>query len=407
MAALRTDVLVVGAGPSGCAAAIAVKRSRPDLKVVLVDKSVFPRDKVCGDGIGPGVVSVLEELGITDVVEGETPISLCEVTGPKGTHFVTPLPKVKDRQLTGFVIPRFVFDDRLRMSAINLGVTFLAEHQFTGLLRGNSLAPESTLKFETPHGEVLITSTWVVAADGANSRIRHALGVKRNSDRFTGIAVRSYRNSISRRNDAHTLRFDWIDELLPAYAWYFPGSSDVINFGLGMVSRDRKKRQIDLRKLLERYNSILDPSSTKFSEARDVAAYILPHGAKMPKLAHGNIILIGDAASMINPLSGEGIFYGMAAGEIVGSRIAECKESESCQKALRQAERDIRKRFVAHFRSNYVASVLLRSRIWAAISIRASSRDSRVVADAAELLFGEGRIKMRTALIILARGIRP
>jgi flavin-dependent dehydrogenase len=211
---------------------------------------------------------------------------------------------------------------------------------------------------------------------------------------------------IAPSTDAHTLRFDWIDELLPAYAWYFPGSASTVNFGLGMVARDRKKRRIDLKKLLERYNSILDPAGTSFSEARNVASYILPHGAKMPRLAHGNFILIGDAASMINPLSGEGIFYGMAAGEVVGSRIAAHKASDPVQRTLKRAEREIRKRFVAHFRSNYVASVLLRSRTWAAISIRASARDPRVVADAAELLFGEGRIRLRTTVLIIARGIR-
>ena len=126
----------------------------------------------------------------------------------------------------------------------------------------------------------------------------------------------------------------------------------------------------------------------------------------MPKLVHGNFILIGDAASMINPLSGEGIFYGMAAGEVVGSRIAARKEFEPATRILRQAEREIRKRFVSHFRSNYVASVLLRSRTWAAISIRASARDPRVVSDAAELLFGEGRIRLRTMFLIITRGIR-
>ena len=148
MAALKTDVLVVGAGPAGCAAAIAVKRGQPSLKVTLVDKAVFPRDKVCGDGIGPGVVSVLEDLGITHVVDGETPISLCEVTGPQGAHFVTTLPKVKGRQLTGYVIPRLTFDDRLRRAAENAGAIFLSEHHFSAIR--TSSTSESTLDFETP-----------------------------------------------------------------------------------------------------------------------------------------------------------------------------------------------------------------------------------------------------------------
>lgn len=392
------DLVVIGAGPSGSSAAISALRSAPNLKVLLVDKDAFPRDKPCGDGLGPGVVSVLASLGAADILAGEVEINSCTVFGPDGAGFSSDLPRIGGRKLSGYVVPRIVFDARLVKRAVELGAELLEGWSFDSL----SDIPESPVSvvLKRDSESKVVYARAVIAADGANSRVRSFLKVPRNGSRLTGIAIRAYADSASEAK-AKSLIFEWSDKLLPAYAWYFPTSSKIVNVGLGLVVRDSQKRRFRLRENLDEFVKLLDNRQLTVTDLRDARSYLLPHGARLPRLAHGRVILVGDAGSMINPLSGEGIFYGMFAGAEVARMFAELKSTSSVEDVFTAAETMFRKRFVWHYRSNYVASVMLRSRRWARLVIRAAGRDSKVLASGVELLFGEGRLSIATSFRIL------
>ncbi|MGD9793359.1 MAG: NAD(P)/FAD-dependent oxidoreductase [Acidimicrobiia bacterium] len=399
----HVDVVIVGAGPAGCAAALSLLQHSPGLSVLIADKASFPRDKCCGDGLGPGVVDVVNRLGITDVVAGERAVGGCTVIGPGGVQLDAQLPTIDGRVVEGFVIPRLVFDARLHDAAVARGARSESGWRFVGTWMSGD---RRHVEFETPHGRVVLGTALLVGADGASSRVRKALGVARNSDRRTGIAIRAYVDVIAEPADARRLLFEFNEELLPAYAWYFPGTGPQANIGLGVLVADHKKRDIDLNALLERFCSMLSKRGFEISEPRLVRTYLLPFATRLPRLAHERAVLIGDAGSMINPLSGEGIFYGMAAGEGLGSIAEALKGTGDIDDALTAWEHQLRERFVWHYRSNALAQFLLRSKWWSTVVIRAADRDPKVLAAAVQLLFGEGVIKLSTTGRILWAGLR-
>jgi flavin-dependent dehydrogenase len=281
---------------------------------------------------------------------------------------------------------------------VELGAELLEGWSFESL----SDVPQSPVSVVLKRNSELrvVRARAVIAADGANSRVRTFLKVPRNGPRLTGIAIRAYGDS-EREAKANTLIFEWSDRLLPAYAWYFPTSSQVVNVGLGLVVRDSQKRRFRLRENLDEFVKLLDKRHLTITDLRDARTYLLPHGAQLPRLAHGRVILVGDAGSMINPLSGEGIFYGMFAGAEVARMFTQLNSTSSIEDVFTAAETMFRKRFIWHYRSNYIASVMLRSRRWARLVIRAAGRDPKVLASGVELLFGEGRLSIATSFRIV------
>jgi menaquinone-9 beta-reductase len=399
------DVVIAGAGPGGTAAACALLARAPQLRVLLVDKSDFPRDKCCGDGLGPGVVDVMRRLGLSDVVENENPITGCTILGPGGVELDAELPRIDGRVVTGYVVPRTQLDDRLYRAAIERGATAMLGRVEQTWMDGDRRAVE----ISTAEGTQTVRTRLAIGADGASSRVRKSLGQARSSDRMTGIAVRAYVEIISAPHDgARRLLFEFNERLLPAYAWYFPGSGSTANIGLGVTVHDHQKRKLDLKAMLVEFCVVLRERGFVLGEPTMVRTYTLPLATKLPQLAHERAVLIGDAASMINPVSGEGIFYAMAAGEMVGDRLGLVVASDlDPSAALAGFERAFRQRFVRHYRSNAAAQWMLRSQRWSRLAIRAAARDEKVLVNAVQLLFGEGAITVSSSARLLMAGLIP
>ncbi|MFI1989750.1 NAD(P)/FAD-dependent oxidoreductase [Actinoplanes sp. NPDC020271] len=400
------DVIIVGAGPAGATAALAILKEAPTLSICLIDRDEFPRDKSCGDGLGPGVRRVLRELDGLEVVADAPSPPAVRVGGPDGWEGYAEGPQVQGKDLSGFVLPRFVFDARLVDLARKRGATVIERTKFVSskLVDGQrAISVSHDGQTRTLHCKIL------VGADGAYSRVRRELGVGKALDKDTHIAMRAYAKvnfaGLS-SGEAPGLRLDFDEQTLPAYGWVFPTGDGEANVGVGIPLTILKKRQQDLGKLLDDYVAALKLRGIHVESIDRRLSHLLPHAASVPRMAHDRAVLIGDAASTINTLSGEGIYYGMAAGQLLGKSLAAAtgENPDDINRALRTFEEEFRKKFRLHFLSCAVGHKFLRSKTWARAVIKASVRDQRVMDDAAFLLFDEQRMKVSTGLRILRHG---
>jgi geranylgeranyl reductase family protein len=289
---------VVGAGPAGAAAALEARRLRPDATVALVDKATFPRDKACGDGLGPHAVDELAALGADGVLDGYPPIRGLRLRSPRG------LEVAGDPARPNHVVPRAVLDARLVAAAQAAGAQLLCG--------------AAVRRLEQHDGEVVVdgqlAARVVVGADGANSTVRRLLGAPANPDRALAIAVRGYAPAPPGRPEQ---LIAWVAEGWPAYVWSFPTGTGVANVGYGLL---RSRFHGDRAELHRRLRDLLpwaepDPGSLR--------AHHLPFSSFRPPPGAGRVLLAGDAASLVNPLSGEGIYYALASGRLA-ARAAVC-----------------------------------------------------------------------------------
>jgi geranylgeranyl reductase family protein len=289
------DLIVVGAGPAGSAAAISALRTRPHARVLLLDRAPIGRDKVCGDGIAPHAAAELDALGVTGVLPGEIVPSV-RLVSPSGTSnsAVTGAP--------GYVVPRRTFDERLVRAAIEAGADFR-------VARVTTLAQDA--------GSVTINGQWrtpaVIAADGSNSVVRRLVGEPANRGAALAVAIRGYAATPAGHPHELILRWDSQRNGGLCYAWAFPTAEGTSNVGYGMssaaVTGGRAQLTQRMRELLPEFDL----------DGVELAGHTLPLTIRRPRLFVGRVLLTGDAASLINPFTGEGIYSALASGAMAGS----------------------------------------------------------------------------------------
>jgi menaquinone-9 beta-reductase len=284
------DLVICGAGPAGAAAALEARRLRPDASVLLVDKAAFPRDKACGDGLGPHAVDELAALGAAGVLDGYPPIRGLRLRSPSGMEVAG------DPARPNHVVPRSVLDARLVATAEAAGA---------------ELRRTSVRRLEQHDGLVVVdgelAARVVIGADGANSTVRRLLGVPSNPDRALAIAVRGYAPAPAGRPEQ---LIAWVAEGWPAYVWSFPTGTGVANVGYGLL---RSRFHGDRAELHQRLRDLLPEADPDPATLR---AHHLPFSSSRPPPGRGRVLLAGDAASLVNPLSGEGIYYALASGRL-------------------------------------------------------------------------------------------
>lgn len=400
MDADQFDVVVTGAGPAGSTAALVA--ARRGWSVALVDQRTFPRDKPCGDGLGPGVAKLLGELGLEHVLAGEHPATSLTVYGPGGTELTAAL-TVLDHD--GYVVPRADFDQKLRLAALKAGAVDLAGHKATA----TGLAGDRRwVDIQRGPATRRLTASLVVAADGAYSRMRRALGAGKPSGHSVAVAMRAYADTDAFDPDGPLdtrMVFEWSKELLPAYGWIFPTGRGTVNIGVGVMLPQLRRRSIDLRRVLDGFADSCRRRGMDLGHLYSRRSHHLPLARPVPRLAHERAVLIGDAGSMINPLSGEGIVYGMAAARrLAGTLPADLSGAAAQREALKGFEAWFRRTHRAHLLSCRVAHRMMSHPWWAKHMITAADRDPVVFGDAVELLFGLGRIRFGTTWRILKHG---
>jgi geranylgeranyl reductase family protein len=330
-----TDVLVVGAGPAGSAAAAEAARGGRD--VVLADAAPFPRDKACGDGLTPRAMAELDHLGLGDWVRGRARNRGLRATG-FGQELLLPWPggSLPDH---GGAVPRGELDERIRAVALDRGAVPV-EGRAVDVERDGGRVRAVVLE-EPDGGRRAIRCRRLVVADGARSPLGRALGRQWHRDTAYGVAARGYVRS-GRADD------EWISshlelrgtggELLSGYGWVFPlgARSGEVNIGVGTLATARRPAGVRLSSLLRFYADSRREDWQLDGPVRAPASALLPMGGAVTGVAGRNWALIGDAAGCVNPLNGEGIDYGLETGRAVIGLLDEGEWSLAWPATLRR-----------------------------------------------------------------------
>jgi len=329
---IDADVVVVGAGPGGSATAAYLAMHGAD--VVLLDKATFPRDKICGDGLTPRAVRELVRLGV-DTTGWARTRGLRILGG--GQHFTLDWPSTGSFPGHGLVRTRRQLDETLARHAVAKGAHLIEGASVTaplqdaaGRVTGVS-AKRVDANGRATGGRLTVNAKVVVASDGVSSRLATAVGREKREDRVMGVAVRAYYTT-PRQDDYLESHLElWTTDdtgarmLMPGYGWIFPLEGGRANVGLGILDtssafgktdyKDVQRRWVDT--LAERWSLTLDESGGPIRGAA------LPMGFNRTPLYADGLLLVGDAAGMVNPFNGEGIDYALEAGRVSADVITQ------------------------------------------------------------------------------------
>jgi geranylgeranyl reductase family protein len=340
------DAIVVGAGPGGSSAAYFM--ARRGLRVLLLDKADFPRDKTCGDGLTPRAVSMLQTMGLADRLQqiGHV-IRRFEVHAPNGRSTGDAIAIGAGSPDYALVVPRFQLDDLIRQQAVQAGAHFQPGTWVDVLRieRANG-TPYIEVIGEREGRRVALRAQMAIIATGANPQLLHRVGLLPRLPQFI-VAARAYFEGVEGLSDAWTLRFDGAP--LPGYGWIFPVSSDVANIGVGYF---RHTRSASALRAFERFvrTPALRASLTRARQVGPVKGYPLRDDF-LNSPTHGQrILLVGEAAGLVNPLTGEGIDYALESGQIAAEHaVAMIARGDFSAQAYASYDRALRARYQALF----------------------------------------------------------
>lgn len=370
------DLVVVGAGPAGATAAIAARRADPSARVLVLDAADFPRDKVCGDGVAPHAMDVLAGLGVdtAGLAAGTSPVNALRLVSPGG---------VVARQSfarTAFVIPRALLDARLVHAALDAGAVFERRRVRTVVQRDATVLVDGLIRART-----------VLGADGAESVVRRQCGAGTARPGTTAIALRGYTGADPWPADEQRLVMataHW-----PAYAWVFPVDDGTANVGYGELLTTTPPTRAELTERLHDLLPDLSPVPLR--------GHRLPLSPGRPAVAHGRVLLAGDAASLINPLTGEGIYYAVLSGALAGTAATAPDPGRAYRRSLRH-------RLGGHLRHTDLLARLT-GRPWLVDVATTAARDDRHAFDRlVEIGLGAGTLDLPLATaIVTAMARRP
>jgi geranylgeranyl reductase family protein len=357
----EADVIVVGAGPGGSAAAYHI--ARHGLRVLLLEKTEFPREKVCGDGLTPRAVRQLVRMGVdTSEKAGWLHNRGLRVIGG-GVRLELDWPDLASFPNYGLARTRLDFDDLLAKRAVEAGALLRTGVNVTGpVLDADGNAIGVSARIGPGKEPVEFRAPLVIAADGVSGKLPLAMGLAKRDDRPIGVAVRRYYRSAARADDDYLE--SWLElhsakdpsRLLPGYGWCWSVGDGRVNVGLGILNSSSAFGKTNYRTLLTDWLATTPADWGMRDETNadgPILGAALPMGFnRVPHYTRG-MMLVGDSGGMVNPMNGEGIAYAMESGELAAEVAVQAlarPAGPDRELALRAYPTELSRRFGGYYR---------------------------------------------------------
>lgn len=315
------DVLIVGGGPAG--SALAFYLAKQSIKVIVLESEKFPRDKICGDAVSAVALAELHKMGITNLEEFAKANEINDVALFIEQEKITvDLARAEDLPFQGRVIPRLQLDNWIYQAAKNAGVSFLEETRLT-----DYLINEWSVSAQIKQGRQSknIKAKIIIGADGSNSTVARILNGNKPSDAYQLLGLRAYYEGVNGPADRCDIFFT--KHNFPGLFWFFPTGANTANIGSAMIGSTLPQNQAHVKTLLNNQiqnNKNFADRIGKGKMKGKIHGWPLTFKDPKSKVFSNRLILIGDAAGLINPLSGDGIQYALLSARWASECLFEC-----------------------------------------------------------------------------------
>jgi menaquinone-9 beta-reductase len=346
---VKTDVAIIGAGPGGSVAAH--RLAAAGVQVVLLEQGAFPRDKTCGDAVTAEGLEVLERTGLGEWITRFPIIRTLRFSAPDGKLLDINVEGLNGRTI-GRLIPRRLMDNQIAQAAVSTGTRLLDGTRVREVAYNN----DSTALRIIANG-VEIEAQMVILADGSHAPITRQMGLI--TEQFDLIAVRQYLAGDSDPNGP--LEFHFQPDIIPGYTWLFSLGNGHVNIGAGTFATRTRNKEVDLKAVLENFKAHhpVNPDRLKNTEpVSPIKGHPLRTNVKGTQTHASRILVVGDAAGLVSPFTGEGIAAAMRSGEMAAEKtFLALQTGDFSEQALSAYTRTIRQRYAG----DQAAGRLLRS----------------------------------------------
>ncbi len=324
------QIVIIGAGPAGCSTSLFL--AKKGIHHTIIDKAVFPRDKVCGDALSGKSVYVLNRLDESIVPSFANQQSKfidswgVKFVAPNGKSIDIPFKKdmSKEKYPPGFISKRMDFDFELFKRLDKNFATIIDGAEVTDIEKTGDGVNISYTKNNSPFS--ILHSQLIIGAEGDRSIVaKKFASIKKDNEHYCA-GIRAYYEGVEGMHEQNFIELHFLEELLPGYFWIFPLPNGMANVGAGMLSSFVSKKKVNLKEDMLRAIANNPGIKDRFKNAKltgNIQGWGLPLGSKKRPLSGDNFILAGDAGSLIDPFTGEGIGNALYSGMMAADKIEE------------------------------------------------------------------------------------
>ncbi|PLX03840.1 MAG: hypothetical protein C0595_05605 [Marinilabiliales bacterium] len=364
------DVIIAGAGPSGCSTALSLANS--ELKIALIDKAIFPREKICGDGLTVDTQNQLKKLSprLFEKIQSYQKrkiIQGCLITSTKGYKNYFEFSKGHQP----YIIERALFDNELLMECKRHENI----HVLEDTLLNDCIITDDDVTVTSSKGT--FKSKMIVGADGVNSVIAKIINPNKAKQTLFGSSLRAYYSNVKDIEYQDAFEIHFLKDLIPGYFWIFPMFNNTYNVGIGMNNKIMKKRGI---KLSDMFNDIVnnDPRfKERFKDANlegGIKAFRIPAFNRYKKIYGKRVLLVGDSANIVDPLSGEGIANALRTGRFAGDHIKKCFAANNFSKDFNKSYyKRIKKVMFPELNRNFILAIFTSNEFFSNLALKNNS----------------------------------